>query len=206
MGVCMQQQVKQSCNLVENSLCKVKIVLGISGSVASYKLISLVHELKKSLYDVKVIFTEHASDFVTPATFSSFGADVYTNAIDYKSANDVMGHINLAKWPDMIIIAPATANTIAKLAHGFADNLLTATVLASDKPKIIVPAMNKFMWDNTITKENIVHLIRHGFKVWGPISGLQACGDDGDGRMIEVSEILTLIEDFANEVINESKK
>ncbi len=178
-----------------------KIVLGISASIAAYKLISVTHELIKNSHEVKVILTKHASNFVTPTSFSAFGANVYTDEINYNSAIDIMEHINLAKWADLILIAPATANTIAKLSYGFADNLLNATVLACDKPKFIVPAMNKYMWSNSITQENIERLTKHKFKIWGPSSGLQACGDDGDGRMIESIEVLEQINKYLS--INE---
>ena len=177
-----------------------KILFGISGSIAAYKIISVIHELKKCNHEVAVILTENANDFVTPASLSAFGVDIYTDDINYNSATSVMMHINLAKWADMIIIAPATANTIAKLSYGFADNLLNATVLASDIPKFIVPAMNKYMWANPLTIENIMRLLRVGFTVWGPTSGLQACGDDGDGRMIESSEIHEHIKCYLDEL------
>jgi phosphopantothenoylcysteine decarboxylase / phosphopantothenate---cysteine ligase len=167
-----------------------KILIAISGSVAAIKIPMLIHKLVGAGYKCKVIITHDGLGFVTPMAVSSMGADVYLdNDYDQNSYSDVMQHINLGKWADYIILAPASANTLAKVNYGFADNLLSATILASNRPKIIVPAMNQLMWKNTITQTNVANLIKHGFIFWGPTSGLQACGDNDIGRMIEVEEI-----------------
>lgn len=164
------------------------ILIGITGSIAAYKTIELCHLLKKLGHSVKVIITKDALNFVTPISIASFDAEVfYSNEYADKEA---LSHINLARWPDLIVIAPLSANTLAKVANGFADNLLTSTVLATLKPIFLVPAMNKNMWQNKITQFNIKKLKEFGYKFWGPDSGLQACGDLGDGRMISPSEIM----------------
>ncbi len=165
-----------------------KILIGITSSIAAYKTIELCHLLKKGGHSVKVILTKDANNFVTPISLASFDAEVF-NGNKYTD-KDVLSHINLARWPDLILIAPLSANTLAKLAGGFADNLLTATILATLKPVYLVPAMNKNMWQNKITQFNIQKLQEYGYKFWGPASGLQACGDNGEGRMIEATEIL----------------
>ncbi len=164
------------------------ILIGITGSIAAYKTIELCHLLKKSAHSVKVIITKDALNFVTPISLASFDAEVFHG--DEYTAKDALSHINLARWPDLIIIAPLSANTLAKIAGGFADNLLTSTILATLKPVVLVPAMNKHMWHNKITQSNIKKLQELGYKLWGPDSGLQACGDIGDGRMISPTEIM----------------
>ena len=164
------------------------ILIGITGSIAAYKTIELCHLLKKSGHSVKVIITKDALNFITPISLASFDAEVFHG--DEYTAKDALTHINLARWPDLIIIAPLSANTLAKIAGGFADNLLTSTILATTKPVYLVPAMNKNMWQNKITQVNIKKLQYFGYQFWGPGSGLQACGDIGEGRMIEPSEII----------------
>ena len=176
-----------------------KILIAISGSVAAIKIPMLIHRLVCAGYECKVIITHDGLGFVTPMAISSMGADVYLdNDYNQSSYSDVMQHINLGKWADYIILAPASANTLAKISHGFADNLLSATILASDASKIIVPAMNQLMWKNSITQANVANLTQHGFTFWGPASGLQACGDNDIGRMIEVDEIFDNIVNLAH--------
>lgn len=171
-----------------------KILIGVTGSVAAVKTIDLTHKIVQAGHECKVIITQDGLNFVTPMALASRGADVFIdNKIDSYKYQDIMEHINLAKWADYIIIVPASANTIAKLAHGFADNLLTATVLASPMQKIIVPAMNKEMWGANAVAKNIEKLNELGFLLWGPTYGLQACGDIGVGRMLNVDEIIEKI-------------
>mgnify|MGYP000125420127 CR=1 FL=1 len=165
------------------------ILIGISGSIAAYKIIELTHKLKQDNHQVKIILTKDATMFITTQALTAFGAQVYGD--DNNSL--VMEHIDLARWPDMVIIAPLSANTMAKLANGLADNLLTTTVLASRCPIYLAPAMNMHMWQNPITQNNIDKLKSYGFTFWGPDKGLQACGDNGEGRMLEPSEILANI-------------
>jgi len=180
-----------------------KILIGISGSIAAIKIPLLIHQLVQLGFECKVILSNDSLNFVTEVAISSMGADVYTdNSYDKNSYANVMQHINLGKWADVILLCPATANTIARLSHGLADNLLTATVLASDAVKIIVPAMNQLMWKNSITQQNVDNLKKHNFLFWGPAKGLQACGDNDIGRMIEIEEIYENIINLAGSTKN----
>ncbi len=174
-----------------------KLLICITGSIAAIKLPMLIHKLIRSGYDCRVIITIDGLNFVTPMAISSMGVDIYLdNNVNPNSYNNVMQHINLGKWADHIIICPASANTIAQLAHGSANNLLTSTILASNSNKIIIPAMNQLMWKNSLTQENVRTLQQHGFSFWGPTSGIQACGDNDIGRMIEIEEIIDKISDL----------
>lgn len=173
-----------------------KILIGISGSIAAYKIIGLAHALINKGHDVKVILTANALNFVTKASFTAFDIQVYTDELNYSDAKEVMQHIVLARWPDMILIAPSGANVIGKIANGIADNLLTSTIIASAAPIFIIPAMNKYMWSNWVVQENVKKLIENNINLWGPGFGLQACGDDGLGRMLEVDEILSKINQY----------
>lgn len=176
-----------------------KILICISGSIAAIKLPELIHKLTEKGHSVKVIISRDGLNFVTPMAISSMGADVYLDEnIDMSSHEQVMQHINLGKWADYILICPASANSIAKLSGGHSDNLLCATVLASTAKKIVVPAMNQLMWKNSLTQKNVETLKQHNFTFWGPVSGLQACGDNDIGRMIEVKEIIEKIDDLTH--------
>jgi len=171
-----------------------KLLICITGSIAAVKLPLLIHKLAEKGFICKVIISKDGLNFVTPMAISAMGADVYLDEnFDINSYDQVMQHINLGKWADYILICPASANSIAKLSNGYADNLLTATVLASEAHKVVVPAMNQLMWKNSLTQKNVSTLQEHGFVFWGPASGLQACGDNDVGRMIEVEEILERI-------------
>lgn len=172
-----------------------KILLGVTGSIAAYKSIELVHLLKKSGHVVKVVLTIDGQNFVTKTTLMALGADVYTDIKSNQeiSNKEIMQHINLAKWPDLVVIAPISANTISKIAYGLGDNLLTATILASNAPVYLVPAMNMYMWHNSIIQQNINKLKEHDYRFLGPDVGIQACGDEGEGRMLEAKEVATLI-------------
>jgi phosphopantothenoylcysteine decarboxylase/phosphopantothenate--cysteine ligase len=167
-----------------------KVLVGISGGIAAYKAAELVQELKRQGALVKVVMTQAAQAFITPLTLQALsGNRVYSELFDLE-AEAAMGHIELARWPDVIVIAPASANCLAKLAHGMADDLLTTLCLATTKPIVLVPAMNQAMWHNSITQQNLATLQQHGFKVLGPASGEQACGDTGFGRMLEPLSII----------------
>lgn len=167
-----------------------KILIGITGSIAAYKILELTHMLSKLEHEVKIMLSQEALNFVTPTSFTALGAEVYS---DTYNSTQVMQHINLAKWPDIIVIAPLSANTLSKIAAGIGDNLITSTLLASRAPTYLVPAMNVNMWQNSIIQDNISKLKLHNYKFWGPSSGIQACGDIGAGRMIEADEILNKI-------------
>ena len=170
------------------------IVIGITGGIAAYKSADLTRRLKEAGADVRIVMTTAATEFVTPLTFQALsGYPVFfDNSDDAESsgASAGMKHIELARWADVIIIAPASANTIAKLAHGRADNLLTTLCLASEAVKCFAPAMNRVMWDDFSTQTNCKTLIDKNWYQFGPTSGSQACGETGEGRMLEVSASL----------------
>ncbi|MCW8879715.1 MAG: bifunctional phosphopantothenoylcysteine decarboxylase/phosphopantothenate--cysteine ligase CoaBC [Kangiellaceae bacterium] len=172
-----------------NSKPQVKIILGISGGIAAYKCPDLVRRLKERNFDVRVVLTPSAEEFVTPMALQAVsGNPVHRETFD-EQMEAAMGHIELAKWADYILIAPATANTVAKLVHGQADNLLTTIILASQADLVVAPAMNQQMWANQNTQRNIAELMSKGVEVLGPASGEQACGDVGQGRMIEPLDV-----------------
>ena len=175
--------------MVQNILKEKNILLCISGGIAAYKIASLASMLKQSGAVVNTIMTEHATEFIAPLTFETLtGNRCVVGMFDRDYKYDVK-HISLAKAADVIVIAPATANIIAKLAHGIADDMLTTTVLASTAPKLVVPAMNTNMYHNPATQDNIETLRRYGFNVISPATGHLACGDSGDGKMPEPAEI-----------------
>ncbi|MGZ8928060.1 MAG: bifunctional phosphopantothenoylcysteine decarboxylase/phosphopantothenate--cysteine ligase CoaBC [Methylobacter sp.] len=165
------------------------ILLAVSGGIAAYKSAELVRLLRKRGAKVRVVMTRSAMQFVSPLTFQALsGHPVHSELLDAAEENS-MGHINLARWADALIIAPATANTLAKCSHGLADDLLSTLYLAATCPVYIAPAMNQAMWHKTVTQENIQKLKNHGVIVIGPEQGDQACGETGFGRMSEPVEI-----------------
>ncbi len=169
------------------------VLLGVSGGIAAYKSAALASLLKKSDMDVNVVMTEAATEFISPLTFETLsGNPVAVNIFDIKRAWEVE-HISLAKKVDAAVLAPATANTIAKLACGIADNMLTTVFLALTCPIIIVPAMNTAMLENTATQVNLQILKDRGFLIMESGEGLLACGDTGAGRMREPEEILEFL-------------
>lgn len=167
-----------------------RILLGITGSIAAYKTPELIRKLKEQNYDIRVVLTSCGKAFVTPLTLQAVSQHkVYDELIDVE-AEAAMSHIELARWPDCILIAPATAHLIAKLAHGFADDLLSTLCLAANARLIIVPAMNQAMWSNQATQDNINKLKERDCLFLGPGEGSQACGEFGLGRMLEPLEIV----------------
>jgi len=165
------------------------ILLAVSGGIAAYKSAELVRLLRKQGAKVRVVMTRSAMQFVSPLTFQALsGNPVHSELLDADQEH-AMGHINLARWADALIIAPATANTLAKCSHGLADDLLSTLYLAASCPVYVAPAMNQAMWHKTVTQENIQKLKSHGVIVIGPEQGDQACGDTGFGRMSEPLEI-----------------
>ncbi|MCW8832167.1 MAG: bifunctional phosphopantothenoylcysteine decarboxylase/phosphopantothenate--cysteine ligase CoaBC, partial [Colwellia sp.] len=173
-----------------------KIVLGISGGIAAYKTPELVRRLKEQGADVRVVMTEGAKAFITPLTLQAVSGNPVSDSLLDTQAELAMGHIELAKWADIIIIAPATADIIARIACGMANDLLSTLCLATTAPIAIAPAMNQQMWHAKATQENTEKLAERGCHIWGPGSGEQACGDVGLGRMLEVDELVTLSSDF----------
>ncbi|MFT7496362.1 MAG: phosphopantothenoylcysteine decarboxylase/phosphopantothenate--cysteine ligase, partial [Urechidicola sp.] len=173
-----------------NSTRKKKILLGITGGIAAYKSAELVRLFIKANFEVRVVMTKSAREFVQPLTYQALsGHRVYTDTFDGE-ADSAMDHIELARWADLMLIAPASSNTLAKLASGYADNLLLTLCLAFKKAVAVVPAMNQQMYANSATQNNIVQLKNQQKLIWGPASGEQACGDIGPGRMLEPEEIV----------------
>ena len=181
------------------SLVNKNILLGVSGGIAAYKSAEIVRHLRKVGASVHVVMTKSAEEFITPLTLQALsGNRVSTELLDVE-AEAAMGHIELAKWADGILIAPATANTLARLSNGRGDDLLSTITLAFDGPISLAPAMNQAMWGDERTQDNIKKLESQNFQICGPGSGEQACGDVGMGRMLEPLEILDLFSYSFNE-------
>lgn len=165
------------------------VLLGVSGGIAAYKSAALASMLKKLHADVHVLMTENATQFITPVTFESLtGNKCVVDTFDRNFQFNIQ-HISLAKRADAVLVAPATANVLAKFAHGLADDMLTTTVLACTCPKIVAPAMNTRMYENPITQDNLQTLRKYGFTVIEPATGHLACGDTGAGKMPEPEEL-----------------
>ncbi len=172
------------CQIMENLQGKC-VVLGVTGGIAAYKTAYVASALHKAGADVHVVMTEHATEFITPLTFETLTNNKCTvDTFDRNFKYDVQ-HISLAKAADLIVIAPATANIIAKLAHGIADDMLTTVVLAAKCKKIVAPAMNTAMLENPVTRDNIAALRKYGFDIIPSAEGYLACGDTGSGKMPE---------------------
>lgn len=168
------------------------IVVGISGGIAAYKTPDLVRRLREVGANVRVVLTSGAEAFVTALSLQAVSANPVSSDLLDPTAEAAMGHIELAKWADLIVIAPGSANLVARLSAGMADDLLTTIVLASAAPVAIAPAMNQQMWAAAVVQENIEKLAARGVTIWGPGSGSQACGDTGAGRMLEPTELRAL--------------
>lgn len=171
------------------SLSGRRIVLGVTGGIAAYKAADLVRRLKEAGAEVQVVMTANAQRFVGAQTFQALSGNPVRSTLWDEAAEAAMGHIELARWPDLILIAPASANCIARLAHGLADDLLSTLCLATDRPVAIAPAMNRLMWAHAATQANLHALTHRGVHVLGPGSGGQACGETGEGRMWEPLQI-----------------
>ncbi len=173
------------------------IIIAVSGGIAAYKAAELVRLLRKQGAEVRVIMTRGACEFITPLTLQALsGQPVHTELLD-EAAEAGMGHIELARWADAMLVAPATADTLARLAQGRADDLLTAVALATPAPLFVAPAMNQQMWHNSATGANIEQLTARGITIIGPDVGEQACGDIGLGRLLEpVAIVATLSQHF----------
>jgi phosphopantothenoylcysteine decarboxylase/phosphopantothenate--cysteine ligase len=168
-----------------------KIVLGVTGSIAAYKAADLVRLLIKEGAEVKVVMTQAASEFITPLTMQTLsGSPVAMTLLD-ADEESTMGHIQLARWADWVLIAPASANTLAGLAHGRTEDLLTALCLATTAPIAVAPAMNNKMWSNEATQNNLATIADRGVLVLGPATGEQACGENGEGRLLEPEQLIT---------------
>lgn len=183
-----------------------KVLLGISGGIAAYKSCELVRLLKKAGHQVNVVMTRAAKDFISPTTFQALsGEPVFLDTHDANSGNG-MAHINLSRHADVMLIAPASANTLAKIAHGVADNLLTTLVAARSCPLAVAPAMNVQMWNNPANQRNLALLKQDQVKVFGPAAGEQACGEIGSGRMLEAEDLADLLADLWSPSLLDGKK
>ena len=167
-----------------------RVLLGVTGSIAAYKSPDLVRRLKEQGAEVRVVMTASAEKLVSPTVFQAVSGEPVRGDIWDPEAEAAMGHIELAKWADLILIAPATANTIAQLAGGAAESLLSTLVLASEAPVYIAASMNQAMWGDAATQANVELLRRRQVRFIGPDSGAQACGDTGPGRMSEPADIV----------------
>lgn len=171
-----------------------KVLLGVTGGIAAYKAADLVRQLRKHGAQVKVVMTEGAEAFIAPLTFQALsGQPVHTQLLD-PTAEAGMGHIELARWADLLLVAPASANFLARLAMGQADDLLTTVCLAAGAPIMVAPAMNQGMWRNPATRHNCQLIASRGIRVIGPDEGEQACGDIGPGRMLDAQNIIIELE------------
>ncbi|WP_158116980.1 bifunctional phosphopantothenoylcysteine decarboxylase/phosphopantothenate--cysteine ligase CoaBC [Vibrio cincinnatiensis] len=173
-----------------------KILLGISGGIAAYKCAELTRRFIERGAEVRVVMTLAAKEFITPLTMQAVSGHPVADSLLDPAAESSMGHIELAKWADMVLLAPATADLIARLAAGMGNDLLTTLVLATPAPLIVSPAMNQQMYNHAATQENIATLAKRGAEIWGPAAGEQACGDIGPGRMLEPMDLVSRCEAF----------
>ncbi len=188
-----------------DNLINKKILLVISGGISAYKSLEIIRGLKKRGVIIKTILTKSAKEFVTPLSITSLSQEkVYDDIFSLENETE-MDHISLSRWADLILLAPATANTISKLSSGAADDLASTVILASDKDIFLAPAMNVRMWEHPSTKENLIKLKRYGFNVIGPEIGDMACGEYGKGKMTEPSQIINEIEIYFNNKSNNKK-
>jgi phosphopantothenoylcysteine decarboxylase/phosphopantothenate--cysteine ligase len=181
-----------------SALTSFKVLLGVTGGIAAYKSAELVRRLREQGAEVQVVMTEGAQHFVGALTFQALsGRPVRTDLWD-ATAEAAMGHIELARWAERIVIAPASADFLARLAHGHANDLLTTLCLATDAPIAVAPAMNRLMWANAATQANVATLRARGVTILGPAEGEQACGETGAGRMVEPAEIIAALSPRTN--------
>jgi len=177
-----------------------KVLVGVCGGIAAYKSAELVRELQRRGAEVRVIMTRSAQEFIQPLTFASLtGHKVFTSLWDSPSEASVIEHIAQAQWADVLVIAPATANTLAKLSHGIADDFLSASYLATDAKVVLAPAMNVNMWNHPATRANISALEQRGHRIVEPESGFLACGMTGDGRLADIEIIVREVFEQVNQ-------
>ena len=170
-----------------------RVLVCVCGGIAAYKAAELVRGLRKGAAQVRVAMTDAATRFVGATTFQALSGEPVRTSLWDEAAEAAMGHIELARWPTAVVIAPATANTLAKLAHGLADDLVSTLCLATDAPIAVAPAMNRLMWAHPATRANMDTLRGRGVLVLGPDAGDQACGEVGEGRMVEPDTILAAL-------------
>ncbi|MDK9737772.1 bifunctional phosphopantothenoylcysteine decarboxylase/phosphopantothenate--cysteine ligase CoaBC [Vibrio sp. D404a] len=192
----MQTSVNQQTPTEQQGLAGKKILLGISGGIAAYKCAELTRRLIERGAQVQVVMTHAAKEFITPLTMQAVSGRPVSDSLLDPAAEASMGHIELAKWADLVLLAPATADLIARMTAGMGNDLLTTLVLATDAPVAVSPAMNQQMYAHPATQENIATLKRRGCHIWGPAAGEQACGDVGMGRMLEPMQLVHRCEAF----------
>ena len=179
--------------MAEDILAGKKIVLGVSGSIAAYKAAEIIRLCRKVGAEVKVVMTRGACEFITPLTLQTLsGSPVAMDLLD-ADEESAMGHITLARWADWVLIAPASANTMARIVQGRTEDLLSALCLATEAPIALAPAMNNKMWTHKATQQNLAVLSGRGNYILGPASGEQACGEEGEGRLLEPEQIIALL-------------
>lgn len=169
------------------------ILLGVTGGIAAYKSAELVRRLREAGAEVRVVMTDAATQFVTPLTFQALSGNRARVSLFDSEAESAMGHIELARWADALLVAPATANFLARLTQGLADDLLTSLCLAFERSFLVAPAMNRTMWTNAATQANVAILRERGICICGPAAGEQACGETGPGRILEVNELFSML-------------
>ena len=172
------------------------VLLGVTGGIAAYKCAELVRGLRKAGAEVRVVMTAAAERFVTPTTLQALSGHPVRSSLWDEAAEAAMSHIELARWADVVLIAPASADTLARLAGGHANDLLSTLCLATEAPVHLAPAMNRVMWANAATQDNVALLRARGFRVHGPASGEQACGETGEGRMLEPAQLIEALADI----------
>ena len=183
-----------------NNIANKKILLIICGGISAYKSLEIIRLLKKKGATVKTILTKSAKEFVTPLSVASLSqGKVYDDLFSHENESE-MDHISLSRWSDLILVAPATANTISKLSTGSSDDLASTVILASDKKIFLVPAMNVRMWEHLSTKENLQKLKSFGYQIIGPEIGDMACGEYGEGKMTEPMNIINYIDDYLKDI------
>jgi len=188
-----------------NNLSQRKILLIICGGISAYKSLELIRLLKKQGAEVKTILTKSAKEFVTPLSVASLSQEkVYDDLFSAENEAE-MDHISLSRWADVVLVAPATANTISKLSAGSSDDLASTVILASDKDIFLTPAMNVRMWEHPSTKQNLNKLKSYGYKIIGPEVGDMACGEFGEGKMTEPKDIFRTIESYFSELKKNKK-
>ena len=182
-----------------------KILFVICGGISAYKSLELIRLFKKNNAEIKTILTKSAKEFVTPLSITSLSqGKVYDDLFSVQNETE-MDHISLSRWADVIVVAPATANTIAKLSQGLTDDLASTVILASNKQVFLVPAMNVRMWEHQSTYENVQKLKTYGYKLIGPIIGDMACGEYGEGKMEDPNKIFNEIFKFLNDQKKKAK-
>ena len=188
-----------------NNLKNKKVLLIICGGIAAYKSLEIIRLLKKNNVTIKTILTKNGSEFVTPLSITSLSqSKVYQDLFSLENESE-MDHISLSRWADAILIAPATANTISKIANGNSDDLASTVILASNKKIFLAPAMNVRMWEHQSTKENIIKLQNFGYTLIGPVVGDMACGEFGEGKMSETTEIINSLENYFGDLKKNNK-